>query len=207
MTCLPPITGTKAPEIWFWPGANMPGKLIPSTLIWLLRVNRAKNNTKNPATFENVFERWGFEKNATLESPINKSIGKVPRAKNPIIPAPCQGFPDNSANVWAVIVKPQGKKKVRAPMTKGMCLPLKLLSSTMRRVMALGVAKRNLRKQGTSSICKPRATINKEMAITKKEVNPNDICNLLPINPNRPPKSAYDKILPVLNMIWGCIFT
>ena len=60
----------------------------PKTVAWFDMLYKAKNKTKNPATFENVKAEFGFEENFTLESPINKSVGIVPKANAPIINAP-----------------------------------------------------------------------------------------------------------------------
>src|SRR3989344_4347639 len=100
---------------------------------------RAKNSTRNPAVLENTSDQWGFDNKVTLAPPINKSMGRVPNAKNPIIKAPCRALPDKRANVCAVMVKPQGRKKVKAPITNGMYFPLKLFSLAIPRVMNLGM--------------------------------------------------------------------
>lgn len=49
-----------------------------------------------------------------------RNIGKVePRTKKNIIREPVRGRLEARARVWAVKVKPQGRKKVRAPRMTG----------------------------------------------------------------------------------------
>src|SRR5579863_1426797 len=101
------------------------------------------------------------------------------------------------------MVKPQGKKKVNAPIIKGIYFPLKLFSFATYRVTDFGIENWNLRNPLTPNICNANPIINSEMPITKNEVNPKDICNRLPISPRTPPNRAYDKTLPTLNIICG----
>ena len=91
--------------------------------LWCHDAEKAKNITKNPATFENLSAKCGFEENLTLDNPIIKSTGIVPKANAPIINAPLNMFPESKAKLCAVIVNPQGKKKVNTPITNGIYFP------------------------------------------------------------------------------------
>ena len=83
---------------------------------------------------------------------MSKSMGAVPKAKIPMIKLPWIGLPDNSAKLWAVMVNPQGRKNVKAPITKGMYFPLKLFSFAIFLVMNFGIENWNFLNARTPSI-------------------------------------------------------
>lgn len=82
-------------------------------------MDRAKNKIKIPAIKENFWERDGFLKSLELKKPINKRLGVVPRTKRRRIRAPLIGLAEIKAELWAVKVKPQGRRKDKIPKITG----------------------------------------------------------------------------------------
>ena len=147
---------------------------------------------------------WGLFVNWVAEIPIKASIGNVPRAKKNIINAPVMMFPEVSANPWAVIVNPQGRKNVNAPIIKGIYLPLKLFSSATYLEINFGIVIWNLWNALTPNICKARANIIIDTAIVNIEVKVMERLNSFPMLPKTPPKIKKESNLPKLNKIFGC---
>ena len=82
-------------------------------------MDKAKNKIKAPAIKENFCEREGFLKSLELKKPINKRLGVVPRTKKNRIKAPLNGLAEVKAELWAVKVKPQGRRKDKIPKITG----------------------------------------------------------------------------------------
>ncbi len=82
-------------------------------------LDKAKNNIRKPAKRENFLERAGFLKSLELKKPINKRLGVVPRTKKRRIREPLSGLAEIKAELWAVKVKPQGRRKVKIPKIIG----------------------------------------------------------------------------------------
>src|SRR5450756_176125 len=126
MTCLPSAAAGDSTPLEALVEATREGlKMLPrlgalSNTSWLLMLKSAKKSTTIAATFRNVVASRGFSRNLTLARPMIRSIGRVPRAKKSIIRLPCPGLRETSAKLSAVIVKPQGRKTVRAPIPNGM---------------------------------------------------------------------------------------
>lgn len=88
-------------------------------LVWVKILEKAKNKIRIPDKIENFFEKAGFLKSLELKKPISKRLGVVPRTKRNKIREPFNGFAEIKAELWAVKVKPQGKRKVRIPKITG----------------------------------------------------------------------------------------
>jgi hypothetical protein len=81
-------------------------------------VKREKRRTREPATVENREECLELANLAEVKE-INRSGRAVPKAKKKRIEAPRRGEPEARARDWAVRVNPQGRKKVKKPVAKG----------------------------------------------------------------------------------------
>jgi len=88
-------------------------------LVWVKILEKAKNRIRNPAKIENFWEEAGFLKSLELKKPISKRLGAVPRTNRKRIREPRIGFAEIRAELWAVKVKPQGRRKVRIPKITG----------------------------------------------------------------------------------------
>ena len=123
-----------------------------------------------------------------LENPSIKRAGTVPRAKKNIIKNPCNALPDIKASPWAVIVNPQGRKKVEAPKKQAWLFTelLSLVVNFLKNPPFL-----NFKKSGNSnpSIFKEKKIISSETIKTKKEVKPRDILNTFPSPPRTAPNN------------------
>jgi hypothetical protein len=107
------------------------------------------------------------------------------------------------AKDWTVRVKPQGRKNVRPPITKGISRPLNFFSSAIDEVKDLGSEKLIKLAHLTFSICSPRINIISETRIVRTEPAVKDKWKKLPKYPNSPPNIVKNARRPKLKINEG----
>ena len=126
------------------------GDNIPAAKSADMKLNIAKKITIKPAVLKNIPD-FNECDNLTDVNEIRASTGKVPSTNTSMMIAPCRKLPLAIAFICMDCVKPQGRKKVSMPSSKGANLLPIFSNPVMRLDRFFGILSWSFLKKGKTS--------------------------------------------------------